>query len=263
RGCVRRGVSPAVVQRPPGTNGRYAKVFTFCPPADVQSQSMATWRNWAGNQTATPARVLAPRSTEEVVAAVRAAAADGLPVKAAGTGHSFTGAAATDGVLLLPDRMCRLRSVNLPGRQVTAEFGMPLTELNQSLAALGLALTNRGDSDVQTGAGATGTGTHGTGRDSAGISPQIAGLELVTADGSVLTCSATERPDLFAAARVGLGALGVVTAITFAVEPAFLLRAVERPLRWADVLADLDGLTSRNEHSEYYWLTPSYDVLTT
>jgi FAD-linked oxidoreductase len=223
---------------------------------------MATWRNWAGNQTATPARVVSPRSTAEVVSAVHRAAAAGLTVKAAGTGHSFTGIAATDGVQLLPHRMGRIRSVDADARRVTVEAGMPLCDFNQAIATLGLGLANMGDVAVQTVAGATATGTHGTGRDSAGISPQIAGLELVTADGSLLTCSATENPDLFAAARVGLGALGIVTAITFAVEPAFRLHAVEKPMRWVEVLADLDWLTGRNEHFEFYWFPHTEYCLT-
>src|SRR5262249_48057102 len=75
-------------------------------------------------------------------------------------------------------------------------------------------------------------------------------------------CSATEHPDLFDAARIGLGALGVVTAVTFAVEPAFLLRAVELPMRWDDVLADLDGLSTRNEHFELYWFPHTEHCLT-
>jgi FAD-linked oxidoreductase len=223
---------------------------------------MATWRNWAGNQTASPVRTVSPRGVDEVVTAVHAAAAEGLPIKAVGTGHSFTAVAATDGVQLLPNRMCRVRSVDIGARRVTVEFGMPLAEFNGSLGVLGLALANMGDIAVQTVAGATATGTHGTGRDSAGISPQITALELVLADGSVVECSATARPDLFAAARVGLGALGIVTAITFAVEPAFLLHAVERPMRWEEVLGDLDGLTSRNEHFEFYWFPHTDHCLT-
>jgi L-gulono-1,4-lactone dehydrogenase len=139
---------------------------------------------------------------------------------------------------------------------------MPLDDFNDSLARLGLALANMGDIAVQTVAGATATGTHGTGRESASISAQIAALELVLADGSVVTCSATERPELFAAARLGLGALGIVTAITFAVEPAFRLRAVEKPMRWAEVLEGLDELTSRNEHFEFYWFPHTENCLT-
>lgn len=110
-----------------------------------------------------------------------------------------------------------------------------------------------GDIMDQTVAGATSTGTHGTGRDSASIAAQIRALELVTADGSVLTCSEKENPDVFAAARIGLGALGVVTAITFAVEPVFLLTAREEPMAFDRVTADFEALFAENEHFEFYW----------
>lgn len=136
---------------------------------------------------------------------------------------------------------------------VTVEAGTPLKRLNMALAREGLSLTNMGDIMEQTVSGATSTGTHGTGRDSASIAAQIRGLELVTADGSVLTCSADENPEVFAAARIGLGALGVVTAITFAVEPVFLLTAREEPMPFDRVLADFDALWSENEHFEFYW----------
>lgn len=110
-----------------------------------------------------------------------------------------------------------------------------------------------GDIMEQTVAGATSTGTHGTGRDSASIAAQIRALELVTADGSVLTCSEKENPEVFAAARIGLGALGVITAITFAVEPVFLLTAREEPMAFDRVTAEFDELVAENEHFEFYW----------
>jgi FAD-linked oxidoreductase len=110
-----------------------------------------------------------------------------------------------------------------------------------------------GDIMEQTVSGAISTGTHGTGRDSGSIAAQVKGLELVTADGSVLTCSATENPDVFAAARIGLGALGIVTAVTFAVEPLFLLTAREEPMPLERVLAEFDELWAENEHFEFYW----------
>ena len=219
--------------------------------------SPAVWRNWAGNQTARPRRVLAPRDTEEVAAAVRDAAADGLTVRMRGTGHSFTGAAVTDGVLLEPGAMTGVRTIDTAAGLVTVDAGMPLATLNEMLARGGLALTNMGDIAVQTVAGAIQTGTHGTGRDSGAISAQIHALELVLADGSVRTVAAdspnADDRDLFDAARVGLGAFGVVTAVTFRVEPAFLLRAREEPMPLDDVLAGFDEFVERNEHFEFYW----------
>ncbi|MFF3398739.1 D-arabinono-1,4-lactone oxidase [Streptomyces sp. NPDC002659] len=212
-----------------------------------------TWRNWAGNVTSRPIREISPASTEELAAAVRKAAEDGLKVKAVGTGHSFTAAAATDGVLIRPELLTGIREIDRTAMTVTVEAGTPLKRLNAALAREGLSLTNMGDIMDQTVAGATSTGTHGTGRDSASIAAQITALELVTADGSLLTCSEKDNPDVFAAARIGLGALGVVTAITFAVEPVFLLTAREEPMAFDRVTAEFDQLFAENEHFEFYW----------
>ncbi|MET9830440.1 D-arabinono-1,4-lactone oxidase [Streptomyces sp. NPDC006385] len=215
-----------------------------------------TWRNWGGNVAARPAREVTPASVDELSAAVRRAAEDGLRVKAVGAGHSFTSIAATDGVLIRPQLLTGIRTIDRDAMTVTVEAGTPLKRLNMALAREGLSLTNMGDIMEQTVSGATSTGTHGTGRESASIAAQIKALELVTADGSVLTCSekgTDEERAVFAAARIGLGALGIVTAITFAVEPLFLLSAREEPMPFDKVLADFDELWAENEHFEFYW----------
>ncbi|MEU0049136.1 D-arabinono-1,4-lactone oxidase [Streptomyces sp. NPDC006309] len=212
-----------------------------------------TWRNWGGNVSARPARQVTPASVEELAAAVGRAREDGLKVKAVGTGHSFTSIAATDGVLIRPQLLTGIRDIDRTSMTVTVEAGTPLKRLNAALAREGLSLTNMGDIMEQTVSGATSTGTHGTGRESGSIAAQIRALELVTADGSVLTCSEQENPDVFAAARVGLGALGIVTALTFAVEPLFLLTAREEPMPLERVLAEFDQLWAENEHFEFYW----------
>jgi FAD-linked oxidoreductase len=211
------------------------------------------WRNWAGNVAARPVRSVAPASTGELAEVLRAAAEDGLTAKAVGSGHSFTSAATTGGVLIRPERLTAIRSIDKAAGTVTAEAGVQLKHLNAALATEGLSLTNMGDIMEQTVAGATSTGTHGTGRDSGSIAAQITALEIVTADGSVLTCSADERPEVFAAARIGLGALGVVSAVTFAVEPVFLLTAREEPMPFDRVMAEFDALAAENEHFEFYW----------
>ncbi len=235
-----------------------------------------TWQNWAGNVSATPVRVATPRSAKEVADEVVRAGSDGLTIRMTGTGHSFTPAAATDGVLLRPDGLTAIRSVDAGAGLVTVEAGCPLRRLNEELTACGLSLTNMGDIQVQTAAGATQTGTHGTGRASAGMAAQVAGLELVLANGRIVTCSAGQpagsagQPDgqdgqpagLFAAAQVGLGALGVVTAVTFRVEPTFLLHAQEEPMRWSEVISRLPELTSDNEHFEFFWFPHSEGCLT-
>jgi L-gulono-1,4-lactone dehydrogenase len=174
-------------------------------------------------------------------------------------------------VLLRPGAMTAIRSVDPAAGTVTVEAGCPLHVLNAELLARGLSLANMGDIQVQTVAGATQTGTHGTGRDIGGMAAQIAGLELVLADGTIVACSAGSpsggltvpgAAGLFDAARVGLGALGIVTAVTFSVVPAFLLEAREEPMSWSRVISELDELTSDNEHFEFYWFPHSEGCLT-
>ncbi|MGN9782937.1 D-arabinono-1,4-lactone oxidase [Nonomuraea sp. ZG12] len=209
--------------------------------------------NWAGNQTGVPAEVRTPASTEEVVDAVRAAAASGRRLRMAGTGHSFTGVALTDGILLLPGGLTGVRSWH--DDRVTVLAGTPLKALNELLDERGLALANMGDITEQTVAGAIQTGTHGTGRDTGGLADQVTELELVLADGRVVTAGpGSGQQDLFDAARVGLGALGVLTAVTFRVEPAFLLHNRRRRVTLSAILGALDATTSGNEHLDFFWL---------
>ncbi len=220
------------------------------------------WRNWARNQQMTPVRVERPSSVDELSRVVKQAAADGLRVKAIGSGHSFTAIGLTDGVLVRLDRMTRLLSVDVATGLVTVEAGVVLHDLNRLLAGHGLGLTNMGDIDVQTVTGALGTGTHGTGRDSGALATQVVALEIVLADGSVVSCSRTERPELFAAARVSLGALGVIATVTLQAEPAFLLRADERPMPLDDVVRDFEQHVADNEHFELYWFPHTDTALT-
>ncbi|MDH6580189.1 D-arabinono-1,4-lactone oxidase [Kitasatospora sp. MAP5-34] len=214
----------------------------------------AGWTNWAGNQSARPSRVVTPASTAELTEVVRRAAEEGRTVKAVGSGHSFTAiASAGDGVLVRPHGLTAVHELDREAGTVTVGSGLPLSGLNRLLAAAGLSLTNMGDIEVQTVAGATSTGTHGTGRDSGSLAAQIRALEIVLADGSVRQCSPTEHAELFEGARLGLGALGVVSAITFGVEPSFLLTAHEKPMSFGEVLAGFDDFAAVNEHFEFYW----------
>ncbi|MBT2480454.1 D-arabinono-1,4-lactone oxidase [Streptomyces sp. ISL-94] len=221
--------------------------------ATAGKNGQTAWRNWAGNVSAQPARVVTPASVGELQEAVRRAAEQGLRVKAVGTGHSFTAAAATDGVLVRPQALAGITSIDRAAGTVTVAAGTVLKDLNAALAREGLSLTNMGDIMEQTVSGATSTGTHGTGRDSASIAAQIRALELVTADGRLLTCSEKENPEVFAAARLGIGALGIVTSLTFAVEPIFLLTAREEPMAFDRVTAEFEQHFAENEHFEFYW----------
>ncbi|WP_210441043.1 D-arabinono-1,4-lactone oxidase [Nocardioides xinjiangensis] len=211
------------------------------------------WRNWSGLEQAVPRQVETPASVAAVVDAVRRAREDGTTVKMAGTGHSFTAIAAPEHTLLRPDALSGVLAVDREAMTVTARAGTPLKDLNLALERLGLSLHNMGDIAEQTLAGATSTGTHGTGGTAAGLAAQLAGLELVTGTGEVLRASATEHPDVFDVARVGLGALGILTSLTFHVEPLFVVEAHEQPMTWERALGSYDEMVAAAHHVDMYW----------
>lgn len=214
---------------------------------------MGSWANWAGNQRSDAVTVEHPRSVEDVVTVVRRAAERGQRVKAVGSGHSFTAIARPEQVMLDVGALNGLHSASSADGLVTVGAGTTLARLNDLLAGVGLAMTNLGDIDAQTVAGAISTGTHGTGQDYCGLGAQVAGLEMVTADGTVVGCSPTERPELWSAARIGLGALGVVTKVTLSCVPLFAIRAEEGPMPLDELLDRFDELAGAYDHFEAYW----------
>jgi FAD-linked oxidoreductase len=212
-----------------------------------------SWQNWAGIATADPARRYWPKTADDIADAVKDAAAAGLTVRALGSGHSFTPAAATVGAALDLSGWTGIVSADPESGLVTVRSGTTLRALNADLDALGLAMANLGDIDAQTISGAISTGTHGTGARLGGLATQVEALEIVMADGTLTRASATENADLFAAARVSLGALGVIATVTLRCPPAFRLAADERPLPLEEVLGQFDSLAAGNDHFEFYW----------
>jgi FAD-linked oxidoreductase len=211
----------------------------------------AEWRNWARDQVCRPAAIERPAGVEDVVDAVKRARDRGLTVKARGSGHSFTEAALTDGVMVDVARMSRVLEGDRETGRVRVEAGMTLNRLNVRLDELGLAMENLGDIDVQTLAGAISTGTHGTGAGLRNISSQVEAIEIVDGEGEVREL---DGGDLLRAARVSVGALGVITAVTLRTVPAFTLRRVDEPRPLEEVIGSIDELAERNDHFEFFTL---------
>ncbi|NEN07210.1 FAD-binding protein [Diaminobutyricibacter tongyongensis] len=222
----------------------------------------ATWRNWARSEKVRPARVERPSSAEAVQRAVAAAIRQGMHVKAVGAGHSFTGIAVAPGVQLELGDLRGVLAVDEARGRVTLAAGTNLYQLPELLLPYGLALENMGDIDRQTIAGATSTGTHGTGGSFGGLATQIVALTIVTGTGDVLTISETENAELLPAARLGLGALGVIVDITLQCVPAFLLQAVERPEPLEETLDSYLDRSSMEDHFEFYWFPHTETALT-
>jgi FAD-linked oxidoreductase len=216
------------------------------------------WVNWSGSQSCRPATHVRPRSRAELAAAI----VDGPgPVRVAGAGHSFTAGAVTDGTLLSLDALARVLDADAATGLVRVEAGIRLRALSRELHARGLAMPNLGDIDAQSLAGALNTGTHGTGARLPNLSGQVAAMELILADGGERTLTEADG-DLLRAARVGLGALGVVVAVTLRCVPAFRLRNLDRPEPLEDVLAGLQERADAHDHFEF-WTFPHSDLALT
>ena len=181
----------------------------------------------------------------------RAAAEAGRKVSVAGAGHSFTEAALTDGTMIDVAALSGTIDADPASGLVKVGAGTVLADLNEELHELGLAMENLGDIDRQTIAGAISTGTHGTGAKLRNISAQVEAVELVAAGGSVRELDGSE-PDLLRAARVGVGALGAISAVTLRCVPSFVLERVDSPQPREEVLDSFDQRAEANDHFELF-----------
>lgn len=210
------------------------------------------WTNWSGELSCSPAEIARPRSVAELREVVLRSAAAGQGVRVAGAGHSFTPVVLTDGTLVRLDGLARVLDVDRATGTVTAEAGITLHELSRGLEREGLALENLGDIDVQSVAGALATATHGTGLTKPSLSAQVAAIEVLDAAGRVHRATADDHPALWRAARVSVGALGVTTAVTMRVVPAFTLRRIDAQEPLEEVLDSLDERARTAEHFELF-----------
>ncbi len=210
-----------------------------------------TWTNWAGEESCRPVEIVRPRGRGELSEVVSAGAAAGRQITVAGSGHSFTRVAMTDDLMLDLGGLAGVIDVDRASGLVKVGGGTVLADLNRELDRLGMAMANLGDIDRQTISGAISTATHGTGAALGNIPSQVEAIELMGADGQVRSFNAVDG-DLFQAARVGIGALGVITTVTLRTVPAFNLHRVDEPMDLDDVLSRFHELAAENEHFEFF-----------
>ena len=211
-----------------------------------------TWRNWAGDQACRPAEYVVAKDRRRLAEAIASAAGMGRRVSIVGSGHSFTETAMTDGTMIDVSALRGVVDADPGSGLVTVGAGTILADLNEEIHRLGLAMENLGDIDRQTVAGAISTGTHGTGARLPNLSAQVAGVELVAADGTVHQLREGEDPDTLRAARVSIGALGAISAVTLRCVPAFTLHRVDRRMPREEVLSTFDERAEANDHFELF-----------
>jgi FAD-linked oxidoreductase len=209
---------------------------------------MAEWRNWSGSVTARPEAFARPSTEAELAERVQAA----RKVRVVGAGHSFMPLCATDGLLLDLSALEGDIEVADDRASVWAPAGMSLADLTQRLWGLGLSLPNQGDVNAQSLAGAISTGTHGTGETLGSLLTFALGFRIVTADGEIVECDARLRPDLYQAARLSLGLLGVISRIHVRVFPAFYLKQRLFGARLGEIRERFDEWAAINRHVEFF-----------
>ena len=213
------------------------------------------WANWSGSVHCTPATMARPASVDDVVAVVRNAAGANQAVRAVGSGHSFVPLGATDDALVVMSRLRGVESIDVDKREATVLGGSKLSQLGKPLLEAGLAVENMPDIDRQALTGAISTGTHGTGKDLGSLSTQVVGLRLVTGEAEVVDLSAEERPDLFGAAQVSLGAMGIITHVRLRLLPAYRLHEKTWIESYDECVGQMVHYIAENRHFEFFWVS--------
>ncbi|MGW5671247.1 FAD-binding protein [Micromonospora sp. NPDC003776] len=207
--------------------------------------------NWSGSLSFTPAEYAEPADEDAVRSLVHRAREAGTALRPVGSGHSSSPLVRTDGILVSLDRLAGVIADD--GNLATVWAGTRLQALGEGLYDAGLAMDNLGDVDYQSIAGATATGTHGTGLGFGNLSTQLAGVRLVTGTGETLDITADRNPELLPAARLSLGALGVVTRVTLDVQPRYELRRRSWCAHLDWTLDHLAELQHTNRNMDFYW----------
>jgi D-arabinono-1,4-lactone oxidase len=210
---------------------------------------------WAKTFFSRPELYVRPQSIAEVQQLVTLARRCRRRLVTVGSGHSPSDLTCTSSWLVNLDDFNRILHIDTETRLVTVEAGIRLYELGPKLEEQGLTLENLGSIDSQSIAGVIATGTHGSSLRHGLLSECIESLSLVLSNGQLVRCSATNNPDLFRAALVSLGALGIVVEVTFRARPAFNIAWLQERYSLSRVLSEwYTGLWTSHEFVRVWWL---------
>lgn len=211
------------------------------------------WSNWSGSVKGAPRQIVTPSTIDELARLMKEYSRDGRHVRVVGAGHSFTPLVQSDDVLMSLDNIQGIETIDTATGSATVLGGTRLKYLGNALFEHGMAQENLGDIDVQSISGAISTGTHGTGVKFGSLSTQVEGLTLVTASGDILECSPERNPDIFKAAQVSLGTLGIIAKVQLRVVPAKRMHYQGYRKQLNDCLANLEQYKQDNSHFEFFW----------
>lgn len=217
-----------------------------------QGTNQSAWQNWSGGQTHTGVRLEQPESQEAISMLVKKCQAQNLKLRCVGSAHSFN-PFWTDDVILSLDALSGLIAVDESKGIARIKAGTKLHTLGPLLWEHGLSLTQQGDIDRQSLAGALSTGTHGTGKALASMPNSIVGLRYIDAKGELVEINATHNSALLPFAKLSLGSLGVLVDLTLQLDPAFNLHEKNVQCDFAQCADTLTESIQNNRHFEFFW----------
>lgn len=231
-----------------------AALYGVTRPTLAMANSGSTpWRNWSGELVSHPVARYSPTSDAELAEFF---ASSRGPVRPVGSGHSFSPLVPTDGHLVVLDQMTGLLEHHAQDLTATFAAGTRLGDMGDVLTNLGQAMFNLPDIDRQTLAGATATGTHGTGINFKSLSGYVTKLRLITPQGEQLDITSEDK-DLISAARVSVGALGIITQMTLQNQTPYRLKQTSWIMKTDEVLSQFDEQAANHRHFEIFPLTHS------
>lgn len=218
-------------------------------PAAAARAGNAQWQNWSGGQKATPANILYPESEDALARAIRESTGE---VRAFGGGHSFSPAVPTKGTLVSLEALNGLVDHDAAMLTATLRAGTRIAAVGPLLQGVGQGLLNEADINLQSLGGALSTATHGTGRQLQCYSATVKKLRLVLADGSISECSPEKDNELFQAARVAIGSVGIISQATVQNRAAYRLCEQVNVMSTEAAMQALERERDQHRHMEFF-----------
>lgn len=231
-----------------------AAIGTTALPSSLHATSTRPripWKNWSGSQQCFPASRTAPGNIGELQQLIQSAKGVVRPV---GAGHSFTALVPTDDTIVSLARLSGISNHDKDSLQATFLAGTRLGDIGKPLEEAGQALINMPDIDKQTLAGCLSTATHGTGAGIGCLPDFVTGLQLVTANGEIIDCDKNHHADIFEAAKVSLGALGVITQVRLQNTHPYRLKRETVWREFDEIIELAPQMADNNRNFELYYI---------
>jgi FAD/FMN-containing dehydrogenase len=218
---------------------------------------MERWQNWSGRHKSEVQDLRFIRSEQEAAAIALHAAQTQQSIRVIGSGHSHSLLVPNDQILVESSGLAGVIDTHLESQTATVSAGSKIYSLGQPLHAAGLALKNQGDIDRQAIAGACATGTHGTGKHLQNLSASVLGMTIATADGMLLDCDQDQNRELWRAARLSLGAFGIITKLKLQLRESYKLREAGMKMSYSDLAPEIFSLIEEHDRFEFFWFPQS------